>query len=111
MGAIHSPTFLLKNGVGPARELKEVGVEVQEDREAVAFFYGPNAFGGPFILPPGVPEARVALLRKAFAEVFADPEAAAQALRLNIDRAPLAGEEVQQRVQMIMRPRRRSSLG
>ena len=74
-------------GVPPLASL----ARTQEDREALAFFYGPNAFGGPFILPPGVPEARVALLRKAFREVFGDPEAAAEAQRLNIDWAPLAG--------------------
>ena len=72
-----------------------------EDREALAFFYGPNAFGGPFILPPGVPEARIAPLRKAFSEVFDDKEAAAEAQRLNIDWAPLSGEEVQKRVEAI----------
>jgi tripartite-type tricarboxylate transporter receptor subunit TctC len=72
-----------------------------EDREALAFFFGPNAFGGPFILPPGVPQDRVALLRKAFREVFDDKEAAAEAQRLNIDWAPLPGEEVQKRVQTI----------
>jgi tripartite-type tricarboxylate transporter receptor subunit TctC len=89
-------------------EFKEAGAPVlarlaktQEDRDALAFFYGPNAFGGPFILPPGVPEARVALLRKAFRDVFDDPEAAAEAQRLNIDWAPLAGEDVQKRVEQI----------
>jgi len=89
-------------------EFRQAGVPVlaslaktQEDRDALAFFYGPNAFGGPFILPPGVPEARVAMLRKAFREVFGDPEAAAEAQRLNIDWAPLPGEEVQKRVEKI----------
>ena len=75
--------------------------KTREDREALAFFYGPNAFGGPFILPPGVPEARVTLLRKAFMQVFTDPEAIAEAQRLNIDWAPLSGEEVQKRVENI----------
>ncbi len=75
--------------------------KTQEDRDAMAFFYGPNAFGGPFILPPGVPQERIALLRKAFNEVFTDKEAAAEAQRLNIDWAPLPGEEVQRRVEAI----------
>ena len=48
-----------------------------------------------------MPEARVALLRKAFSEVFDDKEAAAEAQRLNIDWAPLSGEEVQKRVETI----------
>ena len=75
--------------------------KTQEDRDALAFFYGPNAFGGPFILPPGVPDARVAMLRKAFMQVFMDPDAIAEAQRLNIDWAPLSGEEVQKRVEKI----------
>lgn len=75
--------------------------KTQDDREALAFFYGPNAFGGPFILPPGVPQERVALLRKAFSDVFSDKEAAAEAQRLNIDWAPLSGEAVQKRVEAI----------
>ncbi len=91
-----------------AAEFSQAGVptlaslaKTQEDREALAFFYGPNAFGGPFILPPGVPQERVALLRKAFNEVFTDKEAAAEAQRLNIDWAPSPGEEVQRRVEAL----------
>jgi tripartite-type tricarboxylate transporter receptor subunit TctC len=91
-----------------APEFIEAGVatlaslaKTPEDREALALFYGPNAFGGPFILPPGTPQERIALLRRAFNDVFADKEAAAEAQRLNIDWAPLSGEEVQRRVEAI----------
>lgn len=99
---------IAQSEMDPTPEFRDAGVPVlaslattDEDREALSFFYGPNAFGGPFILPPGVPEARVALLRRAFTEVFNDPEAAAEARRLNIDWAPMTGEEVQKRVEKI----------
>ena len=92
----------------PTAEFKAAGVpalaslaKTDEQRAALAFFYGPNAFGGPFILPPGVPPERVAMLRRAFGAVFADPEAAAEAQRMNIDWAPLDGEEVQKKVEAI----------
>ncbi len=35
MGAIHSPVFLLRNGVGPARELRALGIDVVHDRAGV----------------------------------------------------------------------------
>lgn len=35
MGAIHSPAFLLRNGIGPARDLKSLGIDVIADRAGV----------------------------------------------------------------------------
>jgi len=35
MGAIHSPAFLLRNGIGPAGELRALGIEVVADRPGV----------------------------------------------------------------------------
>ena len=35
MGAIHSPVFLLRNGIGPARELQALGIEVAHERLGV----------------------------------------------------------------------------
>lgn len=35
MGAIHSPVFLLRNGIGPAAELRALGIEVRQDRAGV----------------------------------------------------------------------------
>jgi 5-(hydroxymethyl)furfural/furfural oxidase len=35
MGAIHSPVFLLRNGVGPAHELRALGIDVLHDRAGV----------------------------------------------------------------------------
>lgn len=35
MGAIHSPVFLMRNGIGPARHLRDLGIEVMVDRAGV----------------------------------------------------------------------------
>jgi 5-(hydroxymethyl)furfural/furfural oxidase len=35
MGALHSPAFLMRNGIGPAHELAALGIEVRADRAGV----------------------------------------------------------------------------
>ena len=35
MGAIHSPVFLMRNGIGPARHLQDMGIAVVADRAGV----------------------------------------------------------------------------
>jgi tripartite-type tricarboxylate transporter receptor subunit TctC len=49
----------------------------------------------PFATPPGVPADRVAILRKAFMQLQADPDYLAEAKRLDLDVSPLDGEAVQ----------------
>jgi tripartite-type tricarboxylate transporter receptor subunit TctC len=44
----------------------------------------PLALGRPYLLPPGVPADRAALLQKAMMETFADPEFLAEADKLNL---------------------------
>ena len=36
MGALHSPALLMRNGIGPARELAALGIAVVADRPASA---------------------------------------------------------------------------
>jgi 5-(hydroxymethyl)furfural/furfural oxidase len=35
MGGIHSPAFLMRNGIGPARHLRDIGIEVRADLPGV----------------------------------------------------------------------------
>ena len=58
MGALHSPAFLMRNGIGPAKELAALGIDVVADRAGV---------GKHLMEHPGVnfgcylnPEARLA---------------------------------------------------
>jgi tripartite-type tricarboxylate transporter receptor subunit TctC len=56
----------------------------------------------PVAAPPGVPEDRVKLLRRAFDATMKDPEFLAEADRLGSEIDPMSGEEVQDGVTQIM---------
>ena len=51
--------------------------------------------GRPFALPPGTPEGKVALLRRAFNETMKDPEFLADGKKMQADISPTPGEDVQ----------------
>lgn len=83
-----------------AKQIPQMGslARSDADRAALQMFYSQNAFSRPFILPPGVPAERVAVLRSAFMETIKDPELQADARRMNIDADPTSGEELQQKI-------------
>ena len=64
----------------------------------------PQALGRPFLLPPGVPADRVAALRKAFSETFADPDYLLEArkLALTINKSS-SGEDMQKIIEEVWR--------
>jgi len=64
-------------------------------RAVLEFLYGQNAISRPFILPPGVPDGRVAALREAFMATARDPDLQAEARKMQIDVEPITGAEVQ----------------
>ena len=64
-------------------------------RAVLEFLYEQNAISRPFILPPGVPDDRLAALREAFMATTRDPELQAEAKRMQIDVEPITGAEVQ----------------
>ena len=74
----------------------EVAVElVQIDRQAELEPFGPPVLvGRPYVVPPETPLERVAILRRAFDAVMADPEAQAEAAKLIIDLNPITGDEL-----------------
>jgi hypothetical protein len=65
------------------------------ERRALIFIGSGAAFGRPLLAPPGVPPERVAMLRRAFDRTVADRDFLVEAMRLNMDIKPLAGEELQ----------------
>lgn len=65
-----------------------------EQRQLLAFIYAGLTFGRPYAAPPGVPGERVAALRKAFADMFKDPEFLAQAAKRGYEVDPISGEEL-----------------
>ena len=76
--------------------------KTEEQRQIIAFFNANADLGRPLLAPPGVPQDRVAALRKAFAAALQDAEVIAEAKKLNYDHAPLSGEELKIRVDGLM---------
>jgi tripartite-type tricarboxylate transporter receptor subunit TctC len=67
----------------------------EDDRALIETAFAPLALGRPFAMPPGVPAERVAALRKALAEAFADPQFRAESERLALAAdAPQSGEQL-----------------
>lgn len=57
-----------------------------------------NPVARPYVLPPGTPKDRVALLRKAFMDTLKDPEFIADATKSKLDLSPLSGEDLEKTV-------------
>ncbi|MCC6887028.1 MAG: hypothetical protein IT536_00605 [Hyphomicrobiales bacterium] len=68
----------------------------EDDRLLMQVAAAPLALGRPLLLPPQVPAERVAAMRKALADTFADPQFRAEAGKLGlIVNDPRTGEELQ----------------
>jgi tripartite-type tricarboxylate transporter receptor subunit TctC len=94
--------LLVQYGLKPNPELPDVPiarnlVANEEDRQLLDGAMASLQVGKPYMLPPGVPAERVAAMRKAFLETFADPEFKAEAAKLaaDLDPQPRTGEEVE----------------
>ena len=66
-----------------------------EDRQVMELVFSQQEFGRPYILPPGVPPARVEALRKAFLQALSDKDLLAEAERLKLEITPVSGAELQ----------------
>ena len=93
--------LLQESNVG-CPELDRMGVRLSKDfaktpqqKQILDLVYSQTTFGRPYVVAPGVPPERVDALRKAFMETMTDPELIAEAKRINLDIAPIAGEELQ----------------
>ena len=64
------------------------------DRQALEMMVTRLRFGRPFFLPPEVPAARVAALRRAFDATMKDAAYLAEAAKAMLDISPMAGEEI-----------------
>jgi tripartite-type tricarboxylate transporter receptor subunit TctC len=71
------------------------------DRKVLELHYTQKTAARPFIAPPGVPPERIAILRAAFIALAKDHDFLAEAERMNIEVAPVAGEAVDKIVQLI----------
>jgi tripartite-type tricarboxylate transporter receptor subunit TctC len=77
--------------------------QTDAERAALRLMLARLEYGRPFFLPPNVPAARVAALRRAFDATMKDPAYLAEADRLKIDVDPLTGEQVATLVEQVSR--------
>ena len=59
-------------------------------RQIMKLVFSPWAYGAPIMAPPNTPDARMAVLRKAFAEMMEDPLLREETTKMNL-RNPLHG--------------------
>jgi tripartite-type tricarboxylate transporter receptor subunit TctC len=95
-------TMILQLAVKGHPELDAMGVPLAtafarspEDRQAMDLVLSQGLFGRPYVLPPGVPPDRVALLRKAFMDAMTDPALVADARRTNLEIGAMSGADLQ----------------
>jgi tripartite-type tricarboxylate transporter receptor subunit TctC len=66
-----------------------------DDKLLMQAGFAPLALGRPLVMPPDVPPDRVAAMRKALAETFADPDFLAEGARMGLGlNAPRTGEQL-----------------
>jgi tripartite-type tricarboxylate transporter receptor subunit TctC len=87
-------TGMKKDAAHPEVPLALDFAKTEADRQLLELVFAPQTFARPFAAPPGLQKARVATLRRAFADTMHDPEflADAKKSKLEIDLVP--GEEI-----------------
>jgi tripartite-type tricarboxylate transporter receptor subunit TctC len=73
------------------------------ERDALKLMLARLEYGRPFFLPPNVPVARVAALRRAFDATVADAAYRTEADRLKVEVEPLSGEAVAALIEQVFR--------
>ena len=69
----------------------------EDDKLLMQAAFAPLALGRPLVMPPDVPADRVAAMRQALAETFADPEFRVEGERLGLAvNAPRTGEQLRE---------------
>lgn len=91
--------ILFQAALKPDPRIKNVPVGTdlarsEGDRQALTLFFARVAIGRPFVMPPGVPTDRVAVLRKAFNDTMKDPAFVAEAVKQGLHPNLITGEEI-----------------
>ena len=92
--------LILQIGFAKAPDLQDVPLLLDlvrddaEKRQLVELFSSPARFGKPTVVAPGVPAARVAALRAAYAETMTDPAFRADAEKIGVDIQPVTGADL-----------------
>jgi tripartite-type tricarboxylate transporter receptor subunit TctC len=100
--------ILVQDALKPEPELTAMGVPTiwpfisnDFDRRAVEVVLSQPLFNRAYVLPPGVPDEPVAILRKAFMALMEDPLFLADAAMARVSISPGTGEELQEAITRI----------
>jgi tripartite-type tricarboxylate transporter receptor subunit TctC len=69
--------------------------QTPEDKQVLALFGSTADIGRALMTPPGIPADRLAVLRKAFSAMLADPAFKAELEKRHMEFGPMQGEELQ----------------
>lgn len=72
--------------------------KTDEQRQLMRFVFSSTEFGRPYVFPPGVPQDRVAVMRKAIADAANDPQLVAEAASIKMDMTYTPPERLDQLV-------------
>lgn len=99
---------LAQLGINAHPEMTELGAPLlidkapdDESRRIMEVLFSRLAIGRPILTTPGVPEERVALLRKAFMDTMKDPEFLKEADMLQLEVNPLSGTQVEELLERV----------
>ena len=95
--------IVLQAGLRPDPRLHDVPFVLDlaksaKERQSLKFLYASLSFGRPYLAPPGTPPERVAVLRKAFSDLFKDPDFLSDAKKQKYDINSMTGAEMQKLV-------------
>jgi tripartite-type tricarboxylate transporter receptor subunit TctC len=95
--------FLLRAEEAPIPEIPDVPsifdyAKTDEQRALMRFAFASTEFGRPYAFPPGVPQDRVSVIRKAMADAAHDPQLLAEASRAKLDMTYTPPEMLEQLV-------------
>ena len=98
--------ILLQSGLEANPELPGVPLaldlaKTEGAKSALTLLLTPNKIGRPFAAPPGVPEDRIATLRKAFDDTMRDPAFLSEAKSQNMEISPTDGAYIQATAQRL----------
>ncbi len=68
--------------------------KTEKDKDVLKLIFARQAWGRPFLAPPGVPADRAKALQAAFMATMSDPDFVADAQKQKLELAPISGEEV-----------------
>jgi tripartite-type tricarboxylate transporter receptor subunit TctC len=82
--------FLLRAEETPIADVPDVPsifdyAKTDEQRQLMRFVFSSTEFGRPYVFPPGVPQDRVDIMRKAIADAANDPQLIAEAADIKMD--------------------------